>query len=78
MDGYREQEKTLDRRAAQVCQAIFENNRNRKSRPKPYRVEDFMPRYAKEKTPAQTPEQMLAVLKTMFGSREKVGGDNGN
>ena len=37
-----------------------------------------MPRYAKDKTPAQTPEQMLAVLKTMFGSREKVGGDNGN
>ena len=37
-----------------------------------------MPRYKSESQPAQTPEQMLALLKAMFGSREKVGGDNGN
>lgn len=78
MDGYADREKVLDRRAAQVCQAIFETTRNRKSRPKPYKIEDFMPRYKSESQPAQTPEQMLALLKAMFGSREKVGGDNGN
>lgn len=76
--GYAEREKVLDRRTAQVCQAIFENHRNHKSRPRPYKVEDFMPRYGQESKPAQTPEQMLSLLKAMFGSREKVGGDNGD
>lgn len=78
MDGYAEQEKVLDRRTAQVCQAIFEVNRNRKSRPKPYRIEDFMPKRKSESRPAQTPEEMLGVLKAMFGNREKVGGEDGN
>ena len=78
VDGYRKMEKVLDRRTAQVCQAIFENHRNKKTRPKPYKIEDFMPKYENEKTPAQTPEQMLALLKAMFGSREKAGGENGN
>lgn len=78
MDGHAEREKVLDRRAAQVCQAIFENNRNHKKKHTPYKIEDFMPRRKSDKTEQQTPEQMLAILKGMFGSRIKAGGKNGN
>lgn len=69
-EGWEKQQEVLDRRAAQVVAAIYEQNRNKKKRSKPFSVQDFMPQKGKKQSKEQTPEQMLSVLKAMFGHQK--------
>lgn len=46
----RDEERRADARAAAVIAAIFEANRNRKQRAKPYTARDFLPKYPDEQT----------------------------
>ena len=72
VDAYKQNQKMDDYRTARICYLIAEVNRNPKARPRAYKVDDFMPQEKKKKE-EQTPEQMLNVLKVMFGGRAKAG-----
>jgi hypothetical protein len=72
----------LDQLAATICQAIFEQNRNRKRRPKPFTWQEFAlqfgdhPPYATA-APAKTWEeqkQMGQMMAAMFGAFDKKKG----
>ena len=71
VEAFKQNEKIADHRTARICWLIAETNRNSKKRPRPYKIEDFMPQSKKKEE--QTPEQMLNVLKVMFGGRAKAG-----
>ena len=59
----------LDFRTGTICAVLANINRNRKKRAKPYTPKDFMPVYGKKK--AQTPEDMLDVVKKISGEPER-------
>jgi hypothetical protein len=51
-------EERADLRSATVAAVIANANRDRKKRPQPYKVSDFMPKFDRQE---QTEEDMLAV-----------------
>ncbi len=58
-----------DYRAAQICWAILEPQRDKKLRGQAYKPEDFMPK--REPPKKQTPEQQTAFLGAIFGGGKK-------
>ncbi len=62
--------KERDYHAARVCWALFELQRDRKMRPTPFKVEDFM---LQEKKPQkqQSAEEQTAILMQLFGGGKK-------
>ena len=54
----------LDYRAGMICSTIANVNRNKDTKPEPWMPEDFFPsRNAKQKSRAQSPDDMLATVK---------------
>ncbi len=55
--------------AALICASIYEQNRDRKKRAKPFTPADFLPKEGQEpgKKRKQTAVEMLAVFQTMGG-----------
>jgi len=60
-----------DRHVARICWVIAEVNRNPNTKPRAFKESDFMPQKKKKE---QTPEEMLSVLKAMFGNHAEGGG----
>jgi len=65
VEGWKKQQEIHDRRTAQICCALYEINRNKKKKPTPYKITDFMPG-GSGKQPEQTAEQQAAFLKSKF------------
>ena len=59
---YIEEQKKLDGRAALICTVLANINRNPKKRSKAFTVEDFMPKYEKERK-VKSAEEMLETVK---------------
>jgi len=59
---YIEEQKKLDSRAALICAMLANINRNPKKRSKAFTVEDFMPKYEKERK-VKSAEEMLETVK---------------
>ena len=59
---YLEEQKKLDARAALICAVLANINRNPKKRSKAFTVEDFMPKYEKERQ-IKSAEEMLETVK---------------
>lgn len=62
-----------DRRAALVACLIANGSRDRRKRPEPFKVEDFMPR---RRDAEQSPEQQAAILR-LFAATTKANGRTG-
>ena len=62
MRRYIEEQKKLDSRAALICAMLANINRNPKKRSKAFTVEDFMPKYEKERK-VKSAEEMLETVK---------------
>jgi hypothetical protein len=61
-------ESAEDRRAATVCTLLANIHRNQKERPRPFELQDFMPRKSGSSEPKrQTVEQMIATLQGLPG-----------
>ena len=71
-EGDRIRDKRSWQRTALLCAVIANCNRDKKKKPSPYKAADFMPREQK----AQTPEQMLEIMKGLAAS-QKGGGRRG-
>jgi len=59
---YIEEQKKLDARTALICAMLANINRNPKKRSKAFTVEDFMPKYEKERQ-VKSAEEMLETVK---------------
>ena len=59
---YIEEQKKLDARAALICAMLANINRDPKKRSKAFTVEDFMPKYEKERE-IKSAEEMLETVK---------------
>ena len=56
--------KRSDQQAALICTVLANINRNKKKKPKPFTVEDFMPKVIGEKE-KQTPQQQFEIVKML-------------
>ena len=59
---YTEEQKKLDGRTALICTVLANINRNPKKKSKAFTVEDFMPKYEKERK-VKSAEEMLETVK---------------
>lgn len=68
IEAFERQQEMLDYRTGLICAVIAEPRRDKKEHPKPFTPYDFMPEKEKQKQepkPAQTPEEMLAIMKEL-------------
>ena len=69
---HKEQER-LDRRSALICFVLAEINRDKKKKPQPFTVDDFMPKYEavsvkqKEQSPEDMKEQAKIITQILGG-----------
>ena len=69
---YIEEQKKLDSRTALICAVLANINRNPKKKSKAFTVEDFMPKYERERQ-VKSAEEMLETVKlwnTILGGNE--------
>ncbi|MGE5589199.1 MAG: hypothetical protein ACM3ZA_01010 [Bacillota bacterium] len=69
-DAYRHQQERADFRAGIIAATIANANRDPKKRKRPYRPQDFLPRYGRS---VQTPEQQLRVIELLNAA---LGGED--